>query len=212
MGEIKEIIVNYINQEQYKDEAVKALLIIEERLTEIGIKISEQKGRKIYNQITKRIKSADSILKKMDKKKYPKTMEGIHSCNDLLGIRIICLFVDDVYDVVSALSNQPDLKIVKTKDYIRKPKSNGYMSYHMLIGVPVFTTKKDKVSWCKVEVQIRTVAMDFWSVLDHQLLYKKEFPGAEPITRELKEYATTIAMLDKNMLKLRLKIDNINEG
>jgi putative GTP pyrophosphokinase len=112
--------------------------------------------------------------------------------------------MDDVYEIAKRLREQPDLHILKEKDYIKKPKSNGYMSLHLLVEVPA------GAEWKRVEVQLRTVAMDFWSVLDHQLVYKKEFPGADNVGKELKAYAATIAELDQNMLRLRGKIEALN--
>lgn len=206
----------------YKKSSWKAIEFTEERLGEIGMCLAAEKKRKVINQVTSRIKSADSIYKKMRRKSYPADKAGILSCNDLLGVRTVCLFMDDVYEVAQCLKKQKDIRILKEKDYIKKPKNNGYMSLHLIIEVPVGAGKnagkdadrgnetKKENQWRKVEVQLRTVAMDFWSVLDHQLVYKKEFPGAESIGRELKDYAVTIAELDKNMLGLREKIERLN--
>ena len=110
--------------------------------------------------------------------------------------------MDDVYEVAERLRISEGIKILKEKDYIKKPKNNGYMSLHLLV----------EAKGRKVEVQLRTVAMDFWSVLDHQLVYKKEFPGAKSVGRELKAYAKAIAQMDQNMLRLRNKIDRLECG
>lgn len=203
-GVIEALMGDYI----YKKNAWKAIEFTEERLGEIGMCLAAEKKRKVINQITSRIKSADSIYKKMRRKSYPADKMGVLKCNDLLGVRTVCLFMDDVYEVAECLKKQKDIRILKEKDYIKKPKSNGYMSLHLIIEVPVGAGKENQ--WQKVEVQLRTVAMDFWSVLDHQLVYKKEFPGAESIGEELKDYAVTIAELDKNMLGLREKIEQLN--
>lgn len=203
-GVIEALMGNYI----YKKNAWKAIEFTEERLGEIGMCLAAEKKRKVINQITSRIKSADSVYKKMRRKSYPADNTGVLRCNDLLGVRTVCLFMDDVYEVAECLKKQKDIRILKEKDYIKKPKSNGYMSLHLIIEVPVGTEKENQ--WRKVEVQLRTVAMDFWSVLDHQLVYKKEFPGAESIGKELKDYAVTIAELDRNMLGLREKIEQLN--
>lgn len=192
----------------YKKNSWKAIEFTEERLGEIGMCLAAEKNRKVINQVTSRIKSADSIYKKMRRKSYPADKAGILRCNDLLGVRTVCLFMDDVYEVAECLKKQKDIRILREKDYIKKPKSNGYMSLHLIIEVPVGAGKENQ--WRTVEVQLRTVAMDFWSVLDHQLVYKKEFPGAESIGKELKDYAVTIAELDKNMLGLREKIEQLN--
>lgn len=206
--EEKNVIAALMGDYIYKKNSWKAIEFTEERLGEIGMCLAAEKNRKVINQVTSRVKSADSIYKKMRKKRYPADRAGVLKCNDLLGVRTVCLFMDDVYEIAECLKKQKDIRILKEKDYIKKPKSNGYMSLHLIIEVPVGTEKENQ--WRKVEVQLRTVAMDFWSVLDHQLVYKKEFPGAESIGEELKDYAVTIAELDKNMLGLREKIEQLN--
>lgn len=223
---LKAVIESVVGDYMYRISSARAIEFTKERLQEIGMALAGEKDRKVINQITGRIKSADSIYKKIRRKNYPADKTGVLRCNDLLGVRMVCLFADDVYEVADRLRNQPDIHILKEKDYIRKPKSNGYMSLHLIIEVPVNTQsdgqeKEDaetgkqerdygETSWRKVEVQLRTVAMDFWSVLDHQLVYKKEFPGADSVGKELKAYAATIWELDKNMLQLRKKIEHLN--
>ena len=192
----------------YKKNSWKAIEFTEECIGEIGMCLAGEKNRKVINQVTSRVKSTESICKKMRRKSYPADKAGILRCNDLLGVRTVCLFIDDVYEVAECLKKQKDIRILKEKDYIKKPKSNGYMSLHLIIEVPVGGGKENQ--WRKVEVQLKTEAMDFWSVLDHQLVYKKEISGAESIGKELKEYAATIAELDKNMLGLRKKIEQLN--
>lgn len=212
---LKAVIESVVGDYMYQIISARAIDFTQERLKEIGMTLAGEKDRKVINQITGRVKSADSIYKKIRRKNYPTDKTGVFRCNDLLGVRMVCLFVDDVYEVAKRLKDQPDIHILKEKDYIRKPKSNGYMSLHLIIEVPVIAqsdisdTDKETV-WRKVEVQLRTVAMDFWSVLDHQLVYKKEFPGADSVGKELKAYAATIWELDKNMLQLRKKIEHLN--
>lgn len=216
MNELKEIIESVVGDAGYQISSASAIEFTKERLTEIGMELAGEKDRKVINQISGRIKSADSICKKIRRKNYPPDRTGVFRCNDLLGVRMVCLFVDDVYEIAKRLRNQQDIHIIKEKDYIRKPKSNGYMSLHLIIEAPVRVpgdrrkTKDTALVWRKVEVQLRTVAMDFWSVLDHQLVYKKEFPGADGVGRELKAYAATIWELDQNMLQLRKKIEHLN--
>lgn len=206
----KEVIQEIIEEDGYRPYALEAMEYIQNCFWEMGMVLAVEKERKVINQISCRIKSADSILKKMKKKNYPMDREGIFKCNDLLGVRMICLFMDDVYEIAKRARVREDFRIIKEKDYIKKPKSNGYMSLHLIVEVPISLKEKEEVRPVKVEVQLRTVAMDFWSVLDHQLVYKKEFPGAENVGRELKEYAATISELDKNMLKLRKKIERLS--
>lgn len=218
---LKAVIESVVGDYVYKMNSERAIEFTEKRLREIGMALAEEKERKVINQVSGRIKSADSIYKKIKRKNYPTDKTGVLRCNDLLGVRMVFLFMDDLYEVAERLKNQTDIHILKEKDYIRKPKSNGYMSLHLIIEVPVYSQKDiqeesskesedGEIQWRKVEVQLRTVAMDFWSVLDHQLVYKKEFPGAESVGKELKAYAATIWELDKNMLGLRKKIERLN--
>ena len=129
------------------------------------------------------------------------------SLNDVAGIRVIASFVDDVYKIADMLVKQDDIFLVEAKDYIKNPKPNGYRSYHLIIEVPVFFSQKKQ--GVRVEVQIRTVAMDFWASLEHQVKYKKELKDTKEIERELKECADTIAATDVQMMNIRNKIDDI---
>ena len=140
----------------------------------------------------------------------PEFKLACENLNDLIGIRIVCLFLDDVYEIANILKGQKDITIIKEKDYISKPKKNGYMSLHLILGIPICFG--DTMETRTVEIQIRTVAMDFWSVLEYQLLYKKEISGAdkaEKAGRELQSYSDEIAELDEKMMKLRNRIDKI---
>ena len=125
----------------------------------------------------------------------------------MAGVRVICSFIDDIYEVVEMLARQDDVKVIAIKDYIRSPKVNGYRSYHMIIEVPVFFS--DRKQFIRVEVQIRTIAMDFWASLDHQLKYKKQMDDlvAEEISEELKNCAELIASTDWKMLDIRKRIE-----
>ena len=198
----KEVIRSVVEDEAYIKESTVAMDIVLEALQRIANELARERERKVVNQLIYRRKSVDSIHKKLTKKKASFDKEGIFRCNDLLGVRMVCLFVDDVYEVAARLRTVEGIRILKEKDYIKKPKNNGYMSLHLLV----------EAKGRKVEVQLRTLAMDFWSVLDHQLVYKKEFPGAESVGRELKAYAKAIARMDQNMLRLRNKIDCLECG
>ena len=126
--------------------------------------------------------------------------------DDVAGIRIICSFVDDIYEVAEMLVRQDDVTVIAIKDYIKNPKPNGYRSYHMIIEIPVFfSDRKEKM---RVEVQIRTMAMDFWASLDHQMKYKKDLDDSGEISEELKECAEIIAQTDLKMQSIRQKIEN----
>ena len=126
--------------------------------------------------------------------------------DDVAGIRIICSFVDDIYEVAEMLVRQDDVTVIAIKDYIKNPKPNGYRSYHMIIEIPVFFSDSKKP--IRVEVQIRTIAMDFWASLDHQLKYKKSFVDLNgEISSELKQCADVIAQTDNKMLEIRKRIE-----
>lgn len=124
-----------------------------------------------------------------------------NTLNDIAGIRVICPFLDDIYLVADALAQQDDITVVATKDFIHTPKPNGYRSYHMIVDVPVFFA--DAKESLRVEVQLRTVAMDFWASLEHEIKYKKELPDSEKIAEELRECADVIAVTDQRMLHIR---------
>ena len=129
----------------------------------------------------------------------------VNKLEDVAGIRIICSFLDDIYAVAEMLVRQDDIRVLAVKDYIKNPKPNGYRSYHMIVEIPVFFSDMKKPM--RVEVQIRTIAMDFWASLDHQLKYKKEIADDPEITAELKQCADVIAQTDEKMLAIRKKIE-----
>lgn len=190
----------------------RALLVYEAALKEVNTKLeilnSEFKLAHQYNpieHITSRIKSPQSIAKKMRHNQKELTVENIVKyINDVAGIRVICSFTSDIYRIADLITRQNDVKVLKVKDYIMSPKENGYTSYHMIVSVPIFLS--DKVIETKVEIQIRTIAMDFWASLEHKMYYKFEGNAPEHIRRELKECADIVAFLDKKMLALNEEI------
>jgi putative GTP pyrophosphokinase len=146
-----------------------------------------------------------SILEKLKRQGNEINLASIEeNLNDVAGIRVICSFVDDIYDVARMLAKQDDIRVLQVKDYIKNPKPNGYRSYHMIVEVPVFFSQEKRPM--RVEVQIRTVAMDFWASLEHKIRYKKNLPDAEEIAAELLECANTIAATDQKMLAIREKM------
>ena len=158
-------------------------------------------GRSSIESIQSRIKKPASILQKLSSRGLEVNLETIQSeLNDVAGIRVICPFIDDIYLVAKKLQDQDDIHVIKIKDYIRTPKPNGYRSYHMIVEVPVFFL--DSKEQMRVEVQFRTVAMDFWASLEHEIKYKKDFANSESLVRELKECADTIAETDRRMQEL----------
>ncbi len=160
--------------------------------------------------IKTRVKKKKSIIRKLEQKKIQPTPYNAHkNLRDIAGVRLICSFTSDIYKMMEALKRQDDLKIIKMKDYIEKPKENGYQSLHLLIDVPVFLA--DGCVHMTVEVQIRTIAMDFWASLEHKLYYKYDQKVPEHITDELRECAHIINDLDSRMLHIKFQIDNYDQ-
>lgn len=165
---------------------------------------STRNQRNPIEYITSRVKKPISIVEKLRRKNLPVSYESMQELNDIAGVRVICSFIDDIYRVAELLSKQDDIKVLEIKDYIRNPKPNGYRSYHMIVEVPVFFS--DCTRPIRVEVQIRTIAMDFWSSLEHELKYKKEIEDSEVISEELRLCAEKISETDENMLQIRKRI------
>ena len=160
--------------------------------------------------IKKRIKTPESIVKKLRSSGYDSTIENMIShVNDIAGIRIVCSFTSDIYRLAEMIGKQNDLTVVSVKDYIKHPKASGYKSYHMLVTVPIFLS--DRVVNTKVEIQIRTIAMDFWASLEHKIYYKFEGNAPEYISRDLRECAEIVANLDAKMLQLNEAIQETKE-
>lgn len=157
-----------------------------------------------YNPIEhvkSRIKSPESIVKKLKRNGYESTIDNmVQHLNDIAGIRIICSFTSDIYTIAEMISNQSDVRVIQIKDYIASPKPNGYKSYHLVVSVPIFLS--DGPVETKVEIQIRTIAMDFWASLEHKIYYKFEGNAPEHIRTDLKECADIVEMLDARMLSL----------
>ena len=151
--------------------------------------------------IKTRIKESDSIVKKLRRYGYETSIENmVKYVNDIAGVRIICSFTSDIYRLAEMIGNQSDLKVLSIKDYIKNPKESGYKSYHMLVSVPIFLS--DSVVDTKVEIQIRTIAMDFWASLEHKIYYKFEGNAPDYISRDLRECAKMVEDLDERMLQL----------
>lgn len=198
------------------EEWSNALLLYNSALKEINTKLeilnNEFKLAHQYNpieHITSRVKSPQSIAKKIRHKGKELTVENIVKyINDIAGIRIICSFTSDIYRIADLIAKQSDIKVLKIKDYIMEPKKNGYSSYHMIVSVPIFLS--DSVIETKVEIQIRTIAMDFWASLEHKIYYKFEGNAPERIRSELKECADIVTYLDQKMLSLNEEIHTYN--
>lgn len=157
--------------------------------------------------VKSRVKKPLSIVNKLKRLEKEINIDSIMNClDDVAGIRVICSFIDDVYKIAEMLTRQDDIVLIEAKDYIENPKPNGYRSYHLIIEVPVFFS--DKKQWVRVEIQIRTVAMDFWASLEHQLKYKSDIEDSEEIEDKLKKCADTIANTDIEMMSIRNQIEN----
>ena len=160
--------------------------------------------------IKARIKTSESIVKKLKRHGYESTIENmVKYVNDIAGIRVICSFTNDIYTIADIISNQSDIRIIAVKDYIMNPKASGYRSYHMVVTVPVYLS--DRIIDTKVEIQIRTVAMDFWASLEHKIQYKFEGNAPTHINTELLECAHMVSELDARMLSLNNEILEIAE-
>lgn len=197
-----------MQKDQYLLQCQYAISIVEAKAKIIDEQLSLKYQRESVRSITGRIKSPESIYAKLVRKGQDTDLQTAQkTLNDLIGVRIVCLFLDDVYEIAEILKKQKDIQVVKEKDYISKPKKNGYMSLHLIVDIPIYYDENSQTK--RVEIQIRTIAMDFWSVLEYQLMYKKNVSGAEKASKELKNYSEEIAALDQKMLKLRNRIDEI---
>lgn len=157
-----------------------------------------------------RIKSAESMKEKLHRRNLPVTVESaLTQVYDAAGIRVVCTFLDDIYWIVNMLRNQQDIRVVEEKDYIHNPKPNGYRSYHMILQVPLHLEDRIQKVYC--ELQIRTIAMDCWASLEHQLKYKKDIPNQEMIIGELKRCADEIASTDLNFQAIWDMIEDIKQ-
>lgn len=156
----------------------------------------------LIDHIETRIKEPKSIIKKMEKKKCEKTyINLIEKINDIAGMRIVCTLKDDVFFIKNLIKQIPDIHILKEKDYITKPKESGYSSYHIIVEVPVRLTSK--VIYVKCEIQIRTIAMDFWANFEHKVKYKTEYSLSKKASNELVACAKMINKFDNKMIKLK---------
>ena len=185
-----------------------AIMEVETKFNVLNEEFSLQYDRNPIENIKSRLKSTDGIIRKLNRKELPFTLESIEeNINDVAGVRVICSFPEDIYMLADCLLSQDDIKLIEKKDYIKNPKESGYRSLHLIIEVPIFL-KNEKKSM-KVEVQLRTIAMDFWASLEHKLRYKKNIDPeeAEVISKELIECSEISASLDKRMEEIRNRIE-----
>ena len=185
-----------------------AMLEVRTKLDVLNTQLSLENDRNPFESISCRIKSVPSILEKLERKGLPLTSEAIEqNLNDVAGIRVICSFPDDIYVLADRLCSQDDLRLLEKKDYIKNPKPNGYRSLHLIVEIPIFLM--DGKKYMRVEVQFRTIAMDFWASLEHKLKYKKDIPGdIDDISRRLKECSDEISLLDLKMQEIHKQIES----
>ena len=183
-----------------------ALSEVRTKLDVLNKELSLRNNRNPFESIKSRIKTPVSIYEKMKKKGIDFSINNIEeSLSDIAGIRVICSFVDDIYMLADCLKHQDDIILIQEKDYIAKPKASGYRSLHLILEVPIFLTQEKQ--FMKVEVQFRTIAMDFWASLEHKMKYKKDIEDAETISDDLKFSADLINQLDRRMQQIRERID-----
>ncbi|WP_455544315.1 GTP pyrophosphokinase [Intestinibacter sp.] len=186
-----------------------AIMEVETKFKVLNQEFSLEYDRNPIETIKTRLKSTDSIVKKLVRRDLPLTIESIEkNLNDIAGVRVVCSFPEDIYLLADCLLQQDDIKLIQIKDYIKNPKPNGYRSLHLIVEIPIFL--KDEKKNIRVEVQLRTIAMDFWASLDHKLSYKKDIPKeeAELLRKELLECAKISANLDKRMEDIKNRIVN----
>ena len=183
-----------------------ALMEVETKLNVLNAEFTMKNNRNPFESIKSRIKTPRSILEKLQRKGYEISVKGIEeNLADVAGIRVICSFPDDIYATAKMLTDQDDIRVLEVKDYIINPKPNGYRSLHLILEVPIFLSNEKKNM--KVEVQFRTIAMDFWASLEHKLKYKKNIENAEEISKELQRRAEASSQLDLRMQALRDRIE-----
>ncbi|OOM77793.1 GTP pyrophosphokinase family protein [Clostridium sp. BL-8] len=201
--------------EERIEEISETLLIYRSAIKEVKTKLDilddELKIKRKRNPIEymkSRVKTPNSIMEKLRRKGFEMSIKSAKkNLNDIAGIRVICSFVGDIYDIANMLIRQDDIKLIEEKDYIKSPKPNGYRSLHLVVEVPIFFS--DHVEPVRVEVQIRTIAMDFWASLEHKLYYKTSGESPAHITQDLKECAELIASTDMRMQDIHKEVEKL---
>ena len=183
-----------------------AMLEVKTKLDVLNTQLSLENDRNPFESIECRLKSVPSIIEKLNRKGLELSAESIEkNLNDVAGIRVICSFPEDIYILAEELCTQDDIRLIACKDYIKNPKPNGYRSLHLIVEIPIFLMPEKK--FMRVEVQFRTIAMDFWASLEHKLKYKKDVKqDVEQISEELRECAEEISRLDMKMQNIHRKI------
>lgn len=191
-----------------------AMMEIETKFNVLNEEFSLEHDRNPISSIKTRLKSLPSIMEKLERQKVSPSLTAVEqNLNDIAGVRVVCSFVDDVYVLAEALLKQDDIKLLAKKDYIANPKPNGYRSLHIIVAIPIYLKHEKRIM--KVEIQLRTIAMDFWASLEHQLRYKKDIAFTDAMAKDLQECADLSAVLDSRMDNLRKNVhstaDKANE-
>lgn len=187
-----------------------AMMEVETKFNVLNEELSLQYDRNPIETIKTRLKSPESILEKLHRKNHPVTVDSIEqNLNDIAGVRVICAFPSDIYQLEEAFLKQDDIRLVERKDYIANPKSNGYRSLHLIVEIPIFL--HDHKRLMRVEVQFRTISMDWWASLEHKIRYKKGLQESDHVDQELFECAKMSAELDSRMEKLQQFVGDLYE-
>lgn len=187
-----------------------AMMEVETKFNVLNEELSLQYDRNPIETIKTRLKSPESILEKLHRKNHPVTVDSIEqNLNDIAGVRVICAFPSDIYQLEEAFLKQDDIRLVERKDYIANPKSNGYRSLHLIVEIPIFL--HDHKRLMRVEVQFRTISMDWWASLEHKIRYKKGLQESDHVNQELFECAKMSAELDSRMEKLQQFVGDLYE-
>ena len=186
-----------------------AIKQIETKLDILNKESSVNRTRNPISTVKSRLKSPESIAKKLEKKGFEVNFDSMmRNLNDIAGVRVICPYISDIYTVRDMLLKQPDLKLIVQNDYIENPKESGYRSLHLVMEIPVYLSKTEH--HVRVEIQLRTIAMDFWASLEHQLHYKNNAEVPDSIRRELFRVAETIAMTDREMEEIAIELQALD--
>ncbi len=189
-----------------------AIMEIETKFRVLNEQFSLKYDGNPIESISSRVKDYDSIIRKVIRKNIPRDLQSIEeNIHDIAGVRVVCSFVEDIYRLADCLLQQDDITLIRMKDYIKNPKPTGYRSLHLIVAVPIFLENEKKI--VHVEVQLRTMAMDFWASLEHKLRYKKSIPPEklESLAHELADCANISASLDNRMQNVRNEINRGNE-
>ena len=204
----KEKLQRMLTDSEFSVKGKCAISLMLTRLDIINTILLMKYRRNVIQMKTGRLKEYDSVCKKMQKKDLELDFDvAVEKINDLIGVRAVCSYVDDIYKVAELIEKQQDIRILKTKDYIKEPKKSGYQSLHLILEVAM--PFQNESQWIKAELQLRTAAMDYWANLDHQLRYKRGQKQAAVINEELQRCASVISELDQKMLDIRKRIDKI---